>query len=94
MDAAAAVRRRPQPSDARREQHEPAEQQRFLNKSAPPPPLMPPPPEPSKGVATSKGGRDVIAAQRLGVRSTAPAPRKRCVRIRALMRRGDGVLVW
>ena len=31
---------------------------------------------------------------RLGVRSTAPAPRKRCVRIRALMRRGDGVLIW
>ena len=47
-----------------------------------------------QAVATSKGGRDVVAAPRLAANSTAPAPRKRCVRIRGLMRRGYGVLVW
>ena len=47
-----------------------------------------------QAVATSKGGRDVVAAPRLAANSTAAAPRKRCVRIRGLMRRGYGVLVW
>ena len=47
-----------------------------------------------QAVATSKGGRDVVAVPRLAANSTAPAPRKRCVRIRGLMRRGYGVLVW
>ena len=48
-----------------------------------------------QAVATSKGGRDVVAAPRLAANSTAPAPRQRFVRIRsALMSRGDGVLVW
>jgi hypothetical protein len=48
-----------------------------------------------QAVATSKGGRDVVAAPRLAANGTAPAPRRRFVRIRrALMSRGDGVLVW
>ena len=42
----------------------------------------------------ARNGRDAIAAPRLGANSTAPAPRQRFVRIRrALMRRGDGVLI-
>ena len=43
----------------------------------------------------ARSGRDPIAPPRLGVRTTTPVPRQRFVRIRrALMSRGDGVLIW
>ena len=95
MDAATAVRRRPQPSDARREQHEPAQQQRFRNTVRADAAVDAAAARAKQAVATSKGGRDVVAAPRLAANSTAPAPRQRFVRIRrALMKPGDGMLIW
>jgi len=41
----------------------------------------------------ARSGRDVVAAPRLAANSTTPVPRQRFVRIRALMIRGDGMLV-
>ena len=89
-------RSRPQLPGARREQHEPAEQQRFRNTVRADAAVDAAAAGTKQAVATStQGDASRHRRARLGVRSTAPAPRQRFVRIRrALMSRGDGVLVW